>query len=92
MRFKASFTSPTRGIFEPLCFIEFSLLDVKVLRVGQKQTIWNSDVNTSVTTVDKSTVDEGTAWYTSTTRLLQEYLEEDGASMWVEMRTALLDF
>lgn len=47
--------------------------------------------NAGVATVDKRSINEGIAHYTSSTCLLQEYLMEDRASVWFVKKNALLD-
>lgn len=43
-----------------------------------------------LTTVNKHNIDEGSARYESATRLLHDYLEGDGARVWVPKKRALL--
>lgn len=68
-----------------------TLLGKVALCVKEKRTLWNTVVNAGVAAVDNRNIDEDIAWYTSLTRLLQDFLEENGARMWVEKRRALRD-
>lgn len=57
----------------------------------KRRTLWDHVVNAGVAVADKRNIDEGTAHCLSTTRLLQSYLEEDGALVLVAKRLVLLD-
>lgn len=55
----------------------------ELLRVKENRTHSNPIVNASAAKVEKRTSSEGIAWYKSVKALLQDYLLENVARMWV---------
>lgn len=91
IQFNAPFIFPTESLFYFFCFIRSIFPGGKALWAEEIQTHWNNIFNTGVAALNKCSIDEGTARYTSTTPLLRDYLEEDGAHVWVARISALLN-
>lgn len=73
------------------CFIQLAIPGEDAPHAKANQTCWNSIGIADVATVDKHTIDDGTVWDTSTTRLLQNYFKEKCTCVWVANRSALLN-
>lgn len=71
--------------------VQFTFLGEEALCAEGKPTFWNPITNASVAAAEKRSIDEIIALYTPTTRLLQVYLEEDGARVWPVNWRALLN-
>lgn len=69
-------TFPKKSFLELFCFVQSTFLGEEGLRAEEYGRLKNPIANVGVVTVDKRSIDEGIASYTSATRLLQENLEE----------------
>lgn len=70
---------PMFSHFEPFRFIRSTFPGDEALSMEEELTLWNHTVNSGVVFVRKRSVDEAIAWYTSTTSILQNFLEENCA-------------
>lgn len=85
---KARSTFPMENLLELFRFIQSTLPGEEVLRAEERRTLWNPIVNTGIAAVDKPSINEGIACYLSTIPLLQEYLKEEDASVWVAKKNS----
>lgn len=88
---KAPFTFPTKHLSELFCFIQSTNSGGKAFWTDGNRTVWNHSINAGVAKVEKRSIDEGHAQYTSRTRLLREYLIDVGTCVWVAKRKLLFD-
>lgn len=56
----------------------------------KRRTLWNAILNGGFAAGDKCSIFEGITRYPSSMRLIQDYLEEGGASVWFAKKRALL--
>lgn len=71
-------TFSTEILLELFWLVQSTLQGEEALSAEEKRTLWNPFLNVGVRTVDKRSKDEVIARYTSKTRLLHDYLKEDG--------------
>lgn len=88
---KAPSIFPTEALHELSCFAQSFFFCEEAICGERERTFWNPIVNADVVTADKRNIDEGIAWYTSKTRLLQDHLKENCACVWVAKRRELVN-
>lgn len=90
-KLNALFTFSKKSLLLLSRFIQSSFPGEEALCTEENWTLWKSIASTDVAIVAKRSIDEGIAWYMSLTRLLLDYLEEDGAHAWAAKRKVLLE-
>lgn len=85
-------TLATESLLELICIVQFTVPGEDVLHAVERGTLSNTTENAGVATVDNLSINEGLAQYSTTTRLLQDYFEEDCARVCVAKERVLLNF
>lgn len=88
---KASSMFPTESPSDQLHFIPAILPGEGGFCAEENRTLLIPTVNAGVAVVNKSSIDESIGRYSSTTRILQDYVKEHGARVWDAKRIALLN-
>lgn len=80
----------TKSLFEVYCFNQSLCSGEKAFCAEENWTLWILIVKAVVASVNKRSIDESSAQYMLTTRLLLDYLEDDSARVWIADGSALL--
>lgn len=91
MQLKGPTAFPTEILSALFSFIQSTSLGEEAICAEERRTTWDPTVNVGVITVEELIIEEGPARYASPTRLLQDWLQEDGACVCIATRKALLD-